>query len=79
LCFTDIFNCYVYRELPDPILTSDLLSKFEDAAETQNVELTKLLVSELPPCNKHTLTWLIIHFTSIIENVSLYVPVLKGK
>lgn len=60
----------IHRELPDPILTSDLLSKFEDAAETHNIELTKSLILELPLCNKHTLTWLIVHFTNIIENVS---------
>ncbi|VVC39791.1 Hypothetical protein CINCED_3A012760 [Cinara cedri] len=64
---TSLLKQYL-RELPDPILTSDLLSKFEDAGETQNTELTKLLISELPLCNKHTLTWLIVHFTSIIEN-----------
>lgn len=60
----------IHRELPDPILTPNLLTKFEDATETQNIESTKLLISQLPLCNKHTLTWLIVHFTSIIENVS---------
>lgn len=64
---TSLLKQYL-RELPDPILTSDLLSKFEDASEAQNIELTKLLIAELPLCNKHTLTWLIVHFTSIIEN-----------
>ncbi|KAL5241127.1 hypothetical protein ACI65C_008537 [Semiaphis heraclei] len=64
---TSLLKQYL-RELPDPILTSNLLSKFEDAAETQNNELAKLLISELPLCNKHTLMWLIVHFTSIIEN-----------
>ncbi|XP_050433697.1 ralA-binding protein 1 [Adelges cooleyi] len=64
---TSLLKQYL-RELPDPILTSSLLSKFEDSAETKNVETTKLLIDELPLCNKHTLIWLIVHFTNIVEN-----------
>ncbi|XP_050546791.1 ralA-binding protein 1 [Daktulosphaira vitifoliae] len=64
---TSLLKQYL-RELPDPILTTNLLSKFESCAESRNVDSTKILISELPSCNRDTFTWLIVHFTNIIEN-----------
>lgn len=58
--------------MPDPILTPNLLSKFESCAESKNVDATKKLISELPSCNRDTFTWLIVHFANIIENVNIY-------
>ncbi|XP_018802653.1 PREDICTED: ralA-binding protein 1 isoform X1 [Bactrocera latifrons] len=59
------------RELPEPVLTTDLISNFEDAAsinsQNKQDELKKLL-ELLPSCNRTLLTWIILHFDSVIKH-----------
>lgn len=63
----------VFRELPDNILTNELLSKFEDASslkDTQNQEETfNALIGQLPVYNKILLSWLMVHMNHVIEKV----------
>lgn len=64
-----------FRELPEPLLTTDLLVKFEEAgavkeAATRSSEL-KSLVENLPSCNRQLLGWLIRHFESVVAHVSI--------
>nr|XP_036233141.1 ralA-binding protein 1 isoform X2 [Bactrocera oleae] len=60
------------RELPEPVLTTDLISHFEDTSSInsqnkQQDELKKLL-ELLPSCNRTLLTWIILHFDSVIQH-----------
>ncbi|KAK9509495.1 hypothetical protein O3M35_006802 [Rhynocoris fuscipes] len=60
------------RELPEPVLTTDLLGKFEEAAATKDValrgKLLKDLVDQLPSCNRALLGWLLKHLDSVAEH-----------
>ena len=44
------------RELPDPVLTNHLMLRFEEVSASSNpqkrIEGTKLLLAELPECNR---------------------------
>ncbi|XP_067648604.1 ralA-binding protein 1-like isoform X1 [Eurosta solidaginis] len=60
------------RELPEPILTTDLVSRFEEAAtvnspQKQQEELKQLL-EILPSCNRTLLTWILLHFYAVVQN-----------
>ncbi|XP_076463673.1 uncharacterized protein LOC143295884 isoform X2 [Babylonia areolata] len=59
------------RELPQPVLTSTLMPKFEEASTIKNekkkVEMFIRLIDELPACNRLLLSWMIVHMTHIIE------------
>lgn len=57
------------RELPEPILTNDLLTRFEEAGAimevgAREIELQNLL-KQLPHYNRILLAWLIIHFDTV--------------
>lgn len=60
------------RELPEPILTTELLSKFEEAGAIKEVSLcgAKLreLIDQLPSCNRALLGWLLKHFDDVAAN-----------
>ncbi|XP_074000030.1 ral interacting protein isoform X3 [Rhodnius prolixus] len=60
------------RELPEPVLTTDLLAKFEEAAAAKDVTtrgtLLKELVDQLPSCNRALLGWLLKHLDSVAEH-----------
>ncbi|CAL1277273.1 unnamed protein product [Larinioides sclopetarius] len=58
------------RDLPEPILTAPLASKFEEAAALKNeqkkVETLQKLVNELPNCNRLLLSWIFIHMKHVM-------------
>ncbi|XP_036342579.1 ralA-binding protein 1-like [Rhagoletis pomonella] len=58
------------RELPEPILTTDLISRFEDAAsinsQSKQQEELKQLLELLPSCNRTLLSWIQLHFNAVI-------------
>uniref|UniRef100_A0A0V0G7A6 Putative ral-gtpase effector rlip76 n=1 Tax=Triatoma dimidiata TaxID=72491 RepID=A0A0V0G7A6_TRIDM len=60
------------RELPEPVLTTDLLAKFEEAAAAKDVTtrgtLLKELIDQLPSCNRALLGWLLKHLDSVAEH-----------
>lgn len=60
------------RELPEPILTTDLISRFEDAvsinSQNKQQDEIKQLLDQLPSCNRTLLTWIILHFDSVIQH-----------
>ncbi|XP_013382474.1 ralA-binding protein 1 isoform X2 [Lingula anatina] len=59
------------RELPDPVLTTADMPKFEEASmikqPKQQVERLKKLISELPECNRLLLSWMMVHMTHVIQ------------
>lgn len=61
-----------FRELPEPVLTNDLVARFEEAAAVKEVGLReaelKTLVDSLPTCNRHILAWLMVHLDCITEH-----------
>ncbi|XP_032875720.1 ralA-binding protein 1 isoform X2 [Amblyraja radiata] len=62
------------RELPENILTKELLMKFEDACgkgtDSEKVQECQRLLKELPAANYLLFTWLIIHMNHVIEKES---------
>lgn len=60
------------RDLPSPILTNELLPKFEEAsANSSEIEMQNL-ISQLPLCNQTLLSWLMVHLHNVISHVSIY-------
>lgn len=63
-----------FSELPEPLLTTDLLPRFEEiatgpiASQTAQIQEFGLLINQLPSCNRTLLMWLLLHFDSIIKN-----------
>uniref|UniRef100_A0AAG5CZC4 Rho-GAP domain-containing protein n=1 Tax=Anopheles atroparvus TaxID=41427 RepID=A0AAG5CZC4_ANOAO len=60
------------RELPEPILTTDLSSRFEEVASHSQVsqqeqELVSL-VEQLPSCNQTLLSWMFMHMDAVTQN-----------
>ncbi|XP_067140765.1 ralA-binding protein 1 isoform X2 [Centruroides vittatus] len=59
------------RELPEPVLTNELMPKFEDAAALKNeqrkVEIISKLIESLPKCNRLLLSYVFIHMLHIIQ------------
>lgn len=70
---TSLIKLYI-RELPENILTSALLPKFNEISATQEIkdqlEKAKLLLAELPACNRTLLAWLFTHMSHVIEKYS---------
>jgi RalA-binding protein 1 len=62
------------RELPDNILTGELLPKFEEAAAIKDSQLQEeqmsALINQLPKYNRILLSWLIVHMEHVIEKVT---------
>lgn len=60
------------RELPEPILTTDLCTQFEEIASLpQSLNQKKNLheiIGLLPNCNRTLLSWLLLHFAAVISN-----------
>lgn len=59
------------RELPEPVLTTSMMPKFEEASviksEKKRVEQFLKLIDDLPVCNKTLLSWMIVHMKHVIE------------
>lgn len=60
------------RELPEPILTTDLSVRFEEAAAQspvaqQSADLRRLC-AQLPSCNRTLLAWTLRHFDAVIQH-----------
>ncbi|XP_063703915.1 ralA-binding protein 1 [Culicoides brevitarsis] len=61
------------KELPEPVLTTDLLPRFEEAAALatsteQEKELKILVEQQLPICNRILVSWIFLHFDAIIAH-----------
>uniref|UniRef100_A0A1A9X219 Rho-GAP domain-containing protein n=1 Tax=Glossina brevipalpis TaxID=37001 RepID=A0A1A9X219_9MUSC len=60
------------RELPEPILTTDLIAHFEEVASypqvTRQQEELEQLLELLPSCNKTLLSWILLHFDAVIQH-----------
>lgn len=60
------------RELPEPVLTSELLPKFEEAASVKEVSVRvaelKSLCDKLPACNRQMLAWIIKHLDCVASH-----------
>ncbi|XP_062553876.1 ralA-binding protein 1 [Armigeres subalbatus] len=60
------------RELPEPILTTDLSTRFEEAASHSQVSQQEQelvgLVEQLPSCNRTLLAWVILHLDAVTQN-----------
>lgn len=75
LHWTSYFPCiWFYSELPEPLLTTDLSPRFEEvatgmvASQTAQIQELKAFICQLPSCNRTLLTWLLLHFDSVIKN-----------
>ncbi|CRK98301.1 CLUMA_CG011663, isoform A [Clunio marinus] len=60
------------QDLPEPILTTELITRFEEASSLpdvskQAVELESL-IEQLPKCNQILLAWLSRHFSCVIDH-----------
>lgn len=62
----------VCRELPEPILTTDLSTRFEEAAAlshvTQQQQELMALINLLPSYNRTLLAWTLQHFDAVIQH-----------
>uniref|UniRef100_A0A182P591 Rho-GAP domain-containing protein n=1 Tax=Anopheles epiroticus TaxID=199890 RepID=A0A182P591_9DIPT len=60
------------RELPEPILTTDLSSRFEEVAShsevSQQAQELVCLVEQLPSCNRTLLSWMFMHVDAVTQN-----------
>lgn len=65
----------LYRELPEPILTTDLISNFEEVISSNNnsddipkqLQQLRELIDLLPSCNQTLLSWILKHFSVVID------------
>ncbi|XP_054708372.1 ralA-binding protein 1-like isoform X2 [Uloborus diversus] len=59
------------RDLPESILTTDLLPKFEEAAALKNEkkreETLMKLLEQLPNCNRLLLSWIFVHMLHVVK------------
>lgn len=59
------------RELPEPILTTDLSARFEEAAALSQVAQQENalieLIEQLPGCNRTLLAWLTLHLDEVTQ------------
>ena len=67
-----MFSTFQYlRELPEPVLTQNLMPKFETvsaASEPQKrIEGMKQLIASLPESNRALLNWIFVHMSHVIE------------
>ncbi|KAG5667968.1 hypothetical protein PVAND_015927 [Polypedilum vanderplanki] len=60
------------QELPEPILTTELITRFEEVSSlpdvTQQAKELEQLIEQLPKCNQVLLAWLSRHFSEVINN-----------
>lgn len=60
------------QELPEPILTTEICNKFEEASALPEVaeqaDELESLIDQLPNCNQVLLAWLSRHFSTVIDN-----------
>lgn len=60
------------RELPEPVVTSELLPKFEEAASVKEVSVRvaelKALCDRLSACNRQMLAWIIKHLDCVASH-----------
>ena len=60
------------RELPDPILTHQLVPRFEDLGNKKDVSKIqaelKALLQQLPECNRTLIEWIFVHMGHVISN-----------
>ncbi|KFQ24615.1 RalA-binding protein 1, partial [Merops nubicus] len=58
------------RELPENLLTKELMPRFEDAcgrsSEAEKVQECQRLLKELPECNHLLISWLVVHMDHVI-------------
>lgn len=68
------FIFLISSELPEPLLTTDLLPRFEEIAtanqmtQQQQQQEFMTLINQLPGCNRTLLSWLMLHFDAVIKN-----------
>ncbi|KAJ9595901.1 hypothetical protein L9F63_012920 [Diploptera punctata] len=59
------------RELPEPLLTTELMARFEEAGAVKEVAAReselRSLITQLPSCNRQLLAWLMLHFENILH------------
>lgn len=59
------------RELPEPVLTTDLVARFEEVAShpkvTEQQDELQQLLEQLPKCNRTLLAWVLLHFDAVIQ------------
>ncbi|CAG9804886.1 unnamed protein product [Chironomus riparius] len=62
------------QELPEPILTTELITRFEEASAlpdvTEQAKELEQLIDQLPKCNQILLAWLMKHFSAVISTES---------
>lgn len=60
------------RDLPEPLLTTDLISQFEETSALSDVQVQqqelKQLVAQLPTANQVLLRWIALHLEAVTEN-----------
>jgi RalA-binding protein 1 len=60
------------QELPEPILTTELIEEFEEVSSlpdvTQQAKELEQLIEQLPKCNQVLLAWISRHFSEVINN-----------
>lgn len=61
-----------FRELPEPVLTTELTTQFEEVGAlpevAQQAEELYKLIDQLPSCNQVLLAWVVLHFSAVAEN-----------
>lgn len=61
-----------FRELPEPVLTTELTTRFEEVGAlpevAQQAEELYELIDQLPSCNQVLLAWVVLHFSAVAEN-----------
>lgn len=65
-----LLKCFL-RELPEPLLTSELISQFEEVSANSNVQeqetMLRDLVDALPESNRMLLKWIALHLDAVTE------------
>lgn len=60
------------QELPEPILTTELITRFEEVSSlpdvTEQAKQLEQLIDQLPKCNQVLLAWLSRHFSEVINH-----------
>uniref|UniRef100_A0A8C2T4U7 Rho-GAP domain-containing protein n=1 Tax=Coturnix japonica TaxID=93934 RepID=A0A8C2T4U7_COTJA len=68
------------RELPENLLTKELMPRFEDACgkstEAEKVQECQRLLKELPECNHLLISWLIVHMDHCQHKKGFFIGVL---
>jgi len=64
---TSLLKTYL-RELPELLLTAELLPRFEEVAGAGRLDELKALLDRLPQSNRQLLAWLIKHFDAVVAH-----------